>query len=71
MLCNVKDFDILKHSQEGHNIMLFFNHDIRLPRMFVNSGELLRLSNMERGSFFEFAQNCLLSIEVNPNLMDK
>ena len=26
---------------------------------------------MERGSFFKFAQICSLSVEVNPNLMDK
>ena len=26
--------------------------------------------NMERGSFFKFAQICLLSVDVNPKLMD-
>ena len=26
---------------------------------------------MKRGSFFKFAQICLLFVEVNPNLMDK
>ena len=26
---------------------------------------------MERGSFFKFAQNCLLSVDVSPNIMDK
>ena len=30
-----------------------------------------RLDNMENGNLFKFAQNCLLSVEVSPNLMDK
>ena len=39
-----KDLDILKHSQEGHDIMLIFSHDTRLPLLCVNSEEVLSLS---------------------------
>ena len=51
------------------------SHDTRLPRVFENSREWRDVAccvcrdNMECGSFFKFAQNCLLSVEVSPNSM--
>ena len=58
--------------QEGHGIALLLSHDNIVPRVFVNSGEVyICRHNLERGSFCKFAQNCLLSVQVSPNLMGK
>ena len=69
---NVKiDLTLESIRREGHDITLPLSHCISAS-CIANSGEICACRhNMEHGSFFKFAQNCLLSAYVSPNLMDK